>query len=68
MTYYCARCAYPSDQPLPGELCSWCAEEVAVWPAPTSYTCPRCGRTSYNPNDRKHRYCAICHAFQEDAP
>lgn len=30
---------------------------------PTSITCPRCRRTSYNPNDVLYRYCGNCHQF-----
>lgn len=30
------------------------------WQA-ASFTCPRCGRTSYNPNDIGHGYCGACH-------
>lgn len=26
-----------------------------------SITCPRCGRTSYNPNDVEQGYCGACH-------
>ena len=26
-----------------------------------SYTCPKCGMTSYHPEDVKHEYCANCH-------
>jgi ribosomal protein L37E len=26
-----------------------------------SITCPRCGRTSYNPNDIREGYCGNCH-------
>jgi ribosomal protein L37E len=26
-----------------------------------SFTCPRCGRTSYNPADVKEGYCGNCH-------
>lgn len=26
-----------------------------------SFTCPHCGRTSYNPRDREERYCGACH-------
>lgn len=26
-----------------------------------SITCPRCGRTSYNPNDIREGYCGYCH-------
>lgn len=29
-------------------------------------TCPRCGRTSYNPNDERERYCGHCHLFHDD--
>lgn len=28
-----------------------------------SFTCPDCGRTSWNPNDVKYGYCGACHAF-----
>lgn len=28
------------------------------------YACPRCGITSYNPNDLTHRYCGRCHQFE----
>ncbi len=31
-----------------------------------SFTCPRCGRTSYHPKDIEHRYCGNCHAFTSD--
>jgi hypothetical protein len=34
-------------------------------PALPSITCPRCGRTSYNPNDIRERYCGACHHFHE---
>lgn len=27
------------------------------------FTCPNCHRTSYNPNDKKHRYCGACKRF-----
>lgn len=26
-----------------------------------SITCPKCGLTSYNPNDIEHGYCGFCH-------
>jgi hypothetical protein len=32
------------------------------------YTCPRCGRTSYNPNDARFRYCGACHEFERSKP
>ena len=32
------------------------------------FTCPRCGRTSHNPNDARERYCGACHVFVDDPP
>ena len=29
------------------------------------FTCPKCGRTSFNPNDARNRYCGACHKFFE---
>lgn len=26
-----------------------------------------CARRSYNPNDIKNKYCAVCHTFPEDS-
>ena len=31
-----------------------------------SITCPLCGRTSYHPQDIKHRYCGNCHMFHDE--
>jgi hypothetical protein len=31
-----------------------------------SFTCPRCGRMSYNPHDIVEQYCGACHAFIDD--
>lgn len=28
-----------------------------------TYTCPTCQRTSHNPNDARHKYCAYCNRF-----
>lgn len=30
-----------------------------------SITCPQCGRTSYNPNDVRERYCGNCHQYHD---
>lgn len=27
------------------------------------FTCPRCGRKSYHPEDARHGYCAACHDY-----
>jgi hypothetical protein len=35
------------------------ATRPCVPPAP--FTCPRCQRTSYNPNDAREGYCGACH-------
>lgn len=32
-------------------------------PERPSFTCPRCGRTSYNPHDVIYGYCGACHDF-----
>ena len=32
------------------------------------YTCPRCGRVSYNPHDAEHRFCGACHQFEDGRP
>lgn len=29
-----------------------------------SYTCPTCGAVSHNSNDEREKYCARCHAFE----
>lgn len=34
--------------------------------SPPSFTCPECGRTSYNPNDIEQRYCGNCHWWTGD--
>lgn len=39
------------EQPLPDK-----AEQ-----AMKGFTCPQCGRTSYNPNDLREGYCGNCH-------
>lgn len=33
-----------------------------------SFTCPRCLRTSHNPNDRAEGYCGACHGWTGDPP
>lgn len=34
---------------------------------PPVFTCPECGRRSWNPNDRIHGYCGNCHAYTGSA-
>lgn len=53
--------------------CKWCgapcvcpchtAAPVADAAGQSSITCPRCGATSYNPNDVRYGYCGRCHAY-----
>lgn len=31
----------------------------------TSFTCPNCGLTSYNPNDVENSYCGNCHEITD---
>lgn len=33
---------------------------------PSSFTCPKCGSTSFNRNDVDQSYCACCHTFARD--
>ena len=33
-----------------------------------SITCPRCKRTSYNPNDVREGYCGNCHDYTQENP
>lgn len=35
---------------------------------PASFTCPRCGATSYHPKDVEFGYCGRCHDFTGTAP
>jgi hypothetical protein len=35
--------------------------EGPVTPPPETFTCPRCHRTSWNPNDAREGYCGACH-------
>ena len=32
-----------------------------------SFTCPRCGRTSHNPDDKREGYCGACHDWTAEA-
>lgn len=38
----------------------WGRREGHPKPAQPSITCPKCGRTSYNPNDIRERFCGVC--------
>lgn len=31
-----------------------------------TYTCPRCMKTSHNPNDARHRWCGACNRFESE--
>jgi hypothetical protein len=33
-----------------------------------SFTCPVCGRTSYNPNDVREQWCGACHGLTGEPP
>ena len=35
--------------------------ETAPPPSVPSFSCPRCGRTSYHPDDVREGYCGACH-------
>lgn len=44
---------------LPG--CPWCALDQERETGRPSITCPRCGFTSYHPDDIANGYCGHCH-------
>lgn len=52
--------AFARETPCECEIAS---ESVA--PGLPTYTCPRCGMTSYNLNDIREKYCGNCHRFEE---
>lgn len=33
---------------------------------PASFTCPKCGAVSYNPNDVREKYCGACQKFSNE--
>ena len=35
----------------------------AAHAAPVSFTCPKCGRTSYHPKDAEEGYCGACNEW-----
>lgn len=39
------------------------ADRMAAGTQPQTFTCPKCFRTSHNPNDARERYCGACHEF-----
>jgi len=46
----------------------WSPEKHVEAAAHPSITCPKCGLTSYNLNDIKHRFCARCGFHQDFEP
>jgi ribosomal protein L37E len=40
-------------------------EKTSLSTEQPSITCPRCGRTSYNPNDIREGYCGFCHDWTQ---
>lgn len=62
------RCGFAPDlvelarEVLVAELAREAAARAAAG-EPPSFTCPRCGLTSYHPKDIDERYCGRCHAF-----
>jgi predicted RNA-binding Zn-ribbon protein involved in translation (DUF1610 family) len=40
------------------------ADRLAEATKPKTFTCPKCGAVSHNPNDVKEKYCGACHEFK----
>lgn len=60
-SFACAACGAKQDHNT--IRCEQCGKPLVF----ASFTCPRCGAVSYNPNDAANRYCGRCHVFVEDA-
>lgn len=61
-----AMAAVPAPHDDESTLRAFAAFLEVVGPAPRvlaeeGFTCPRCGRTSYRPEDRRHGWCGACH-------
>jgi len=42
---------------------------MPLWERPIeSFTCPRCGMTSYNPHDIAEGFCGNCHDWTREEP
>ena len=39
-------------------------EPEATTPGGGTYTCPKCGATSPNPDGVAQKYCEVCHEFE----
>jgi hypothetical protein len=52
-------------KPINRDKCWGKLQQMAGIDPEPSITCPVCGRTSYNSNDRLHRYCGICHQYHD---
>lgn len=59
----CGRLECPEGAAREIDRARWVADRFKEL---ISYSCPRCGRTSYNPNDRRERYCGACHRFEDE--
>lgn len=55
-----------SDPSIDSQTAAEWARVRFNWPKSDAFTCPRCGRTSYDPNDLQHGYCGACHDYTGD--
>lgn len=39
------------------------AQQLEQHYGPLPFTCPRCGKTSPHPDDKRHGYCGACHDY-----
>lgn len=62
----CCDAAGSADGPSEAEIERSQRRIGALLDATPSFTCPRCGAVSYNPNDIRERYCGRCHVFVDD--
>lgn len=59
---YQKLCRKPGDH----QTVKVAATSLSIARDAVSITCPACGRTSYNQNDVREKYCGACHRFHED--
>ena len=53
---YCYKETHPSTQLI----------GIILLDKEPSITCPKCGMTSFHPQDISHRFCGNCHQFHSD--
>lgn len=59
----CQAVFYKEAQDMVRAVDPEAADRLAAATKPNTFTCPKCGAVSHNPNDARERYCGACHEF-----